>query len=148
MAAHVVIKADHRRHGCDMQLTLEGASTLVVGDVGRDADVPELSDHVPYDAFKVDIFSLGNVYSKLFGEKYKNLEFLPWLIQLMKQIRPEQRPTAEEALREWKETRATLPDSLLRWRLVPKMEAPIERVVNGTVAVAWEGICHLRKFVV
>ena len=34
---------------------------LVVGIAGRDQDVPELSRNVPYDPFKVDIFSVGNV---------------------------------------------------------------------------------------
>ncbi|KAI8968722.1 kinase-like protein [Trametes punicea] len=125
----------------------EGTSSYVLGDVGRDADVPELSDHVPYDAFKVDIFSLGNVYSKLFEQRYKNVEFLRATIEPMKRQRPEERPSAEQVLREWQKTRATLSESLLRWRLVPKTEPAIERVVNDTVAVAWEGIYHLKKFV-
>ncbi|KAI8968718.1 kinase-like domain-containing protein [Trametes punicea] len=124
----------------------EGSSSYVVGDVGRDAEVPELSDEVPYDAFKVDIFSLGNVYSKLF-EQYKNVEFLHAIIEPMKRQRPEERPTAEEVLREWEKTRAALSDSLRRWRLVPKTEPAIERVVNDTVAVAWEGIYHLKQLV-
>ena len=34
---------------------------LVVGIAGRDRDVPELSNNVPYDPFKVDIFTIGNV---------------------------------------------------------------------------------------
>ena len=46
----------------------EGASPYVVGDVGRDTDVPELSDSVPYDPFKVDVFSLGNLLYKEFHE--------------------------------------------------------------------------------
>ncbi|CDO77759.1 hypothetical protein BN946_scf184993.g22 [Trametes cinnabarina] len=124
-----------------------GASTYVVGDVGRDAEVPELSEKIPYDAFKVDIFSLGNVYFKLFEKRYKNVEFLHTLIESMKRERPEQRPTAEQAFQEWQKTRATLSESLFRWRLVPKEEPPIERVVNDTVAVAWEGIYHLKKLV-
>ena len=33
----------------------------VLGIAGRDQDVPELSDDVPYDPFKVDIFTIGNV---------------------------------------------------------------------------------------
>jgi hypothetical protein len=33
----------------------------VLGLAGRDQDVPELSDVVPYDPFKVDIFTVGNV---------------------------------------------------------------------------------------
>jgi hypothetical protein len=34
---------------------------LVLGIAGRDRDVPELSYDVPYDPFKVDIFTIGNV---------------------------------------------------------------------------------------
>ena len=34
---------------------------LVLGIAGRDRDVPELSNSVPYDPFKVDIFTIGNV---------------------------------------------------------------------------------------
>ena len=34
---------------------------LVLGVAGRDQDVPELSNSVPYDPFKVDIFTIGNV---------------------------------------------------------------------------------------
>jgi hypothetical protein len=39
---------------------------LVVGTSGRDQEVPELSDDVPYDPFKVDIFTIGNVFRELF----------------------------------------------------------------------------------
>ena len=38
-----------------------GESSLVSGDQGLDQQVPELSDDVPYDAFKVDIFIIGNL---------------------------------------------------------------------------------------
>ena len=44
----------------------EGESHDVIGDVGRDNEVPELSNDVPYNAFKVDIFALGNLYYKEF----------------------------------------------------------------------------------
>ena len=39
---------------------------LVLGDYGRDRDVPELSTSVPYDPFKVDVFILGNLFDKYF----------------------------------------------------------------------------------
>lgn len=39
---------------------------LVVGLAGRDREVPELSDEVPYDPFKVDIFTIGNVLHREF----------------------------------------------------------------------------------
>ena len=45
----------------------EGESHDVIGDVGRDNQVPELSNDVPYNAFKVDIFALGNLYYKEFS---------------------------------------------------------------------------------
>ena len=37
---------------------------LVTGQNGRDPSAPELSDDVPYDPFKVDIFVLGNFLRK------------------------------------------------------------------------------------
>lgn len=45
-----------------------GSPTLVVGDVGRDAEVPELSSTVPYDPFKADIYALGNLFDKEFEQ--------------------------------------------------------------------------------
>ena len=44
----------------------EGQPHLVLGDVGREDKVPELSVDVPYDPFKVDVFTLGNMYYKEF----------------------------------------------------------------------------------
>ncbi|KAJ2986031.1 hypothetical protein NUW54_g9929 [Trametes sanguinea] len=124
-----------------------GASHLVVGDVGRDTEVPELSSTVPYDSFKVDIYALGNLYAKEFEEKYNNMQFLVPLIDRMKQRQPSARPTADELLAQWRNIRDALNKNTFRWRLVPRSEAAIERVINGTVAVAWEGINHLKKYV-
>lgn len=45
-----------------------GASPLVVGRVGRDKEAPELSSTVPYDPFKVDIYSLGDIFYKDFEQ--------------------------------------------------------------------------------
>jgi hypothetical protein len=39
---------------------------LVLGLSGCDQDVPELSDEVPYDPFKVDIFTIGNILRREF----------------------------------------------------------------------------------
>ncbi len=39
---------------------------LVLGTSGLDEDVPELSDDVPYDPFKVDVFVLGNFFRQHF----------------------------------------------------------------------------------
>ncbi|KAI0629617.1 kinase-like domain-containing protein [Trametes polyzona] len=125
----------------------EGTSPYVVGRVGRDKEVPELSSTVPYDAFKVDIFTLGNMYYQSFEQKYNSMHFLVPLLERMRQQRPEARPSAAELLAQWEGIRADLPDSLLRWRLGPKSEPAFERLVHDTVAVAWEGMYRLRKFV-
>ncbi|CDO69429.1 hypothetical protein BN946_scf184791.g24 [Trametes cinnabarina] len=125
----------------------EGVSTYVVGCVGRDKEAPELSSTVPYDPFKVDIFALGNLYFNEFQQKYINTDFLAPIVEKMRQQVPEDRPSAADLLHEWEGLRADIKESLYRWRLGPKSEPPLERVLNDTVAVAWEGIYHLKKFV-
>ena len=42
-----------------------GESPLVLGRAGLDQEVPELSDEVPYDAFKVDVFIIGNTFKSM-----------------------------------------------------------------------------------
>jgi len=54
--------------GISSYFPLGSQGGLVYGTAGRDQDVPELSDEIPYDPFKVDIFTIGNVFRKLFHE--------------------------------------------------------------------------------
>lgn len=75
------------------------------------------------------------------------MEFLLPLIARMTQRTPTDRPSAEKALQQWEGIRQGLAKSTYRWRLSPKAEPPLERVLNDTVAVAWEGIYHIKKFV-
>ncbi|CCM01524.1 uncharacterized protein FIBRA_03580 [Fibroporia radiculosa] len=126
---------------------LEGSSTYVLGRQGRDKDVPELSSEVPYDAFKVDIFTLGNLYRTEFYEKYHGLDFLRPLITSMTQRAPDKRPTVEEVLGSFQDICASLNSVTLRWRLRSRAESPPERVLYDTVAVAREGIYHLKRLV-
>jgi hypothetical protein len=39
--------------------------SLVTGKLGQNKTVPELSDTVPYDSFKVDIYQMGGVIQEL-----------------------------------------------------------------------------------
>jgi len=41
---------------------------LTTGSDGRDQDPPELSDTLPYDPFKLDIFIIGNMLRREFCE--------------------------------------------------------------------------------
>ena len=49
---------------------------LVTGILGRDQDPPELSEDIPYDPFKLDIFIIGNMFGQEFyqvGAPRRNL---------------------------------------------------------------------------
>ncbi|KAI0774952.1 hypothetical protein BD413DRAFT_309400 [Trametes elegans] len=122
-----------------------GSPSLVFGDVGRDSDVPELSSSIPYDAFKMDIFALGNLYAMEFTEKYNHLQFLEPLIGPMTREVPGSRPRAVEVLAQWQDIRNSLNQKTYRWRLTPK-SAPVGRVIHETVAVTREGISNLKKY--
>jgi len=98
---------------------------LVLGRAGRDQDVPELSDDVPYDPFKVDIFTLGNVIGHEYLNNYTNLDFLAPLINRMTQRDPSSRPSAEQALQQWRTIRARINTLHRYWRLRSHLEAPI-----------------------
>ena len=52
--------------GISSHIPSDSPDKLVVGNFGRDQDVPELSITVPYDPFKVDVFILGNLFDKVF----------------------------------------------------------------------------------
>ncbi|RPD57823.1 kinase-like protein [Lentinus tigrinus ALCF2SS1-7] len=124
-----------------------GGSTYVVGDVGRDTDVPELSEDIPYDAFKVDVFALGNLFYKEFFLQFNSLDWMSELLINMRQPQPKARPTIDEAVALWKGIKATLPSSSYRQRLSSRSEPAIERAFNDTVAAAWNGLYSLKKLV-
>ena len=68
---HPLARIDHpvRYYFIDFELSVripEGSSPMVLGRAGRDKSIPELSFDVPYDAFKADIYALGNMYDKEF----------------------------------------------------------------------------------
>ncbi|KAL6300717.1 hypothetical protein BKA93DRAFT_740008 [Sparassis latifolia] len=125
----------------------EGESPFVVGRKGRDKELPELSDEVPYNAYKVDIFILGNLFKKDFLQKYYGLEFLEPLIKAMTAGDPAHRPDADVALSIYHDIRRGLNSPLLRWRLRPRDETAPERILYDSVAVAREGIYRLRHIV-
>lgn len=66
--AHAVIKYFYVDYGISVHIPHDSPNKLVVGEDGRDQDVPELSATVPYDPFKVDVFILGNLLRQEFIE--------------------------------------------------------------------------------
>jgi len=98
---------------------------LVLGLAGRDQDVPELSDDVPYDPFKVDVFTIGNVLHREFQNNYTNLGFFTPLIESMMQRDPTSRPSAERALQQWRTIRGGINPLHRYWRLWDRKEPMI-----------------------
>ncbi|KIP02951.1 hypothetical protein PHLGIDRAFT_37667 [Phlebiopsis gigantea 11061_1 CR5-6] len=109
--------------GISVHIPNDSANQLVVGDDGRDQDVPELSTDVPYDPFKVDIFILGNLLREEFEVKFTNLSFLRSLAGSMTATNPASRPNAIEALAKWQGIRSHLLSFHRAWRLRPRDES-------------------------
>ncbi|KAK7031869.1 kinase domain-containing protein [Favolaschia claudopus] len=61
-------------------------------------DIPELSDIIPYNPFKVDIFMLGNVIKTFLVEEYHGLDVFRGLGERMTATNPDERPSASECL--------------------------------------------------
>ena len=136
---------------------LPGQSHFVLDWGGGDDDVPELERLQPYDPFKVDVFTVGNVFFKdlyqvctlpnasldrrtNYCQKYLGLEFLADLIGFMMNHDPKKRPSAGMALQRWRKIKSGLSTSTALWRLRKPDESVGERVVLDTIAVAKQGI--------
>ena len=65
----------------------------------------------------------------------------------MTQPDPVKRLTASEAMTLFDSIRSRQTNALLRWRLRSRTETTSERVVYDTVAVAREGLYHLKRLV-
>ncbi|KAI0734963.1 hypothetical protein C8Q72DRAFT_964728 [Fomitopsis betulina] len=104
---------------------------LVVGANGRDQEVPELSDEVPYDPFKVDIFIVGNLFRSMFHDTYSNVGFLVPLFLPMIRQDPVSRPDAVEVLRYWRTIRSSVFTLKKRWRMQPRDEPGPETIMYG-----------------
>ncbi|KAI0724168.1 kinase-like domain-containing protein [Fomitopsis betulina] len=115
---------------------------LSVGVFGRDQEPPELSDHIPYNPFKLDVFIFGNVLRKEFYQKYNNLGFLLPIVNAMTQHDPANRPDASEVLRQWRLARRNVPYVQRWWRVRRQDENLWYSLVNENIyliarAVHW-----------
>ncbi|KIK97189.1 hypothetical protein PAXRUDRAFT_825165 [Paxillus rubicundulus Ve08.2h10] len=77
----------------------QGRTQFVTGGTARDKTVPEFKLNIPYDPFKADVFILGHMFQTEFLTKYRRLENLDPLTRLMTAPSPDERPTAEDALK-------------------------------------------------
>ncbi|KAI0356689.1 hypothetical protein OH77DRAFT_1520182 [Trametes cingulata] len=103
--------------GISTMFPAEQEDRLVTGTLGQDQEVPELSDKAPYDPFKVDICLLGNLFHDQFLRRFRNTSMLEPLIEHMRSRDPASRPSAAEALRQWKAVRRRVRKLRRLWRL-------------------------------
>ncbi|KAJ8502134.1 hypothetical protein ONZ51_g223 [Trametes cubensis] len=123
--------------GISTQFGPNDTNRLVTGLDGLDQEVPELSDDVPYDPFKVDIFILGNVFSRLFYEKYSNLDVLSPLLHEMLNPNPAERPSAAEALQKFQDIRQGVSAFQASCRPRPRDELlPVTAALNAAAFVS------------
>ncbi|PPQ81709.1 hypothetical protein CVT25_013439 [Psilocybe cyanescens] len=112
-------------------------NTLCVGFYGQEKDVPELSDTVPYDPFKLDIFQLGTVV-QMFIEEYEGLDFLEPLGEAMTCQNPEMRLTAVKSLEKLRCIVSLLEETDLSRKIWLKDSTPEMRVVQTVPPKPWE----------
>ncbi|KAL1937554.1 hypothetical protein VTO73DRAFT_13049 [Trametes versicolor] len=109
--------------GISTRFSPDQGPTLVLGTQGLDDEVPELSDTIPYDPFKTDIFIVGNLFRQQFLQAYSNADMLTPLVRRMISKDPNLRPGASDALREWKAIRRRVSSIQRYWRLRPVKES-------------------------
>ncbi|KAG8926386.1 hypothetical protein FRC01_008926 [Tulasnella sp. 417] len=105
---------------------------MTVGDIGQER-APELSETIPYDPYKLDVYILGMEYSKFFEARYREGEFgfLRPVIEFMTPKDPNERPSALQAYEMFKELRKTIRKPELSRRLQPPdPESPVSQLVR------------------
>ncbi|KAH8111756.1 kinase-like domain-containing protein [Phellopilus nigrolimitatus] len=117
---------------------------LVVGNVAQDEDIPELSLFVPYDPFRVDVFTLGMTFKRYLLDVYQNLLVLAPLIHEMTKEEPEERLTAPQALELFEQLITTYPGYARRWCLHSHDERSTVRLTRNIRSVFRE-LSYLSK---
>ncbi|KAF9559496.1 hypothetical protein CPC08DRAFT_637755 [Agrocybe pediades] len=89
----------HRYYIIDYGISTRCTSSdaWILGVCGQDKTVPEMSETVPYNPFKLDVYQLGNVFKK-FTDIYEGTEVFRQLADAMTRKDPNDRPTASEAV--------------------------------------------------
>ncbi|KIO26861.1 hypothetical protein M407DRAFT_23919 [Tulasnella calospora MUT 4182] len=95
----------------------------VLGIHGQELS-PELSDTVPYNPYKLDVYILGMAYQHFLIERHSGLDFLLPLIEYMTPQKPSERPSAAEALQRWSTIAQGLSSLTLSKRLYSSKEEP------------------------
>ncbi|KAI0369568.1 hypothetical protein BV20DRAFT_1053161 [Pilatotrama ljubarskyi] len=119
------------------RFTSEEGPRLVTGKLGLDRQPPELSDDVPYDPFKLDVFLIGNLICCELHANYSNLTMLELLMQRMTHPDSAQRLTAAEAYHLFKEIHRKVPTLYKYWYLQPRDSVLLARAVHAALSLVY-----------
>ncbi|KAI0723542.1 kinase-like domain-containing protein [Earliella scabrosa] len=144
--ASVIVPYYYVDFGISTLFDADDRDRLVTGMYGLDRDVPELSDEIPYDPFKVDVFILGNMFRKTFlHQKYSNVDILSPLVARMLDQDPTARPSAIEALKHFRAISETVWTLKRLWRArrreEPLLAIPILDAVS-LVGISQDFSCY------
>ncbi|KAI0310990.1 hypothetical protein OF83DRAFT_1088003 [Amylostereum chailletii] len=134
--SQTVVKYYFVDFGISSYIPSNSEEKLVFGVLGRDQEVPELSNEVPYDPFKADVFIIGNVLRREFHDVFHNVDFLAPLINAMTREEPNARLTAAAALAQWKDLKNSIPLYRQAVRVKKRDEQAILSAVLDTMHVA------------
>ncbi|VDB85818.1 unnamed protein product [Peniophora sp. CBMAI 1063] len=135
-------------YGISSYFPVGQARQLVTGDLGRDQEVPELSENIPYDPFPVDVYTIGHLLKAEIYERYSNVDFLDEIVVSGMQRDPQNRPTAAELFRLWNTHRIRISALHRSWRLKDRSESVVEGAVwdcIGIVGAAFTLVGYLAR---
>lgn len=139
--------------GISTRFAPDSPSKLVVGSWGLDWEPPELSETVPYDPFKLDVFLIGNLMRRqfcdvriialytsnsltdTFEQKYLNLTMLEPLMNRMVDQDPARRPTAAEVYQQYTAIRRSVSSITRYWSLQPRDSFLLGRAFRHTYSL-------------
>jgi len=118
-----------RYYFIDFGISTRGEDSTLGFD-GRER-APELSNDVPYNPYKLDVYVLGMMYQHFLVEEFAGVDFVKPLVEYMTPAIPANRPTATEAFDRFKTMKAKLSEYQLSQRLHPlKPESTPIRVMK------------------
>ena len=92
------VKYYYADFGLSSHFPHDSPDKLILGEYGRERDVPELSNVVPYDPFKVDIFIVGSIFKKNFdnvratGDVENVMADSSWLVLFQRRVSAQTHP--------------------------------------------------------
>jgi hypothetical protein len=124
-----------------------------MGVCGQIKTVPELSDTIPYNPFKVDIYQMGYTILEVVSvsgmsspqqphfdlqydnQEYRDLQMFKPLAESMMSAAPSDRPTASSALSQFESIASSIKRRKLRTRIWRKSDTLLQRFLRYIIGV-------------